>query len=79
MSKFRPQRRTLAEAMDEMVEIDGMAGLRKHLERDGYRAETLDKMTVEAYFGIDKRIGWDTYIVHSEGYGVLGFTDGPLV
>jgi hypothetical protein len=26
----------------------------------------------------DLRIGWDTYIVHIPGFGVIGFTDGPL-
>ena len=26
----------------------------------------------------DARIGWDTYIVTIDGYGVWGMTDGPL-
>lgn len=26
----------------------------------------------------DERIGWHTYIVSLEDYGVLGFTDGPI-
>lgn len=27
-------------------------------------------------YGYDPRIGWDTYIVTVEGFGVVGFTDG---
>lgn len=29
-------------------------------------------------YGFDKRIGWDTHIVTVDGYGVFGFSDGPL-
>jgi hypothetical protein len=39
-----------------------------------------EKVKVSPYFlSPDQRIGWDvTYIVEIEGYGVWGFTDGPL-
>jgi hypothetical protein len=30
-------------------------------------------------YGYDGRIKWNTHIVKLEGYGVLGFTDGPLI
>lgn len=36
-----------------------------------------DLVHVEPY-GWDERIGWDTHIVLLDGYGVFGFTDGPL-
>jgi hypothetical protein len=27
-------------------------------------------------YGRDDRIGWDTYLITLDGYGVMGFTDG---
>jgi hypothetical protein len=36
-----------------------------------------EDLKVAPYGGVDKRCGWDTYIVTIEGYGVMGFTDGP--
>lgn len=70
--KFRPQRGGLAEAMKEVVELDGMDALKARLRSlgwpDGY-------VRVEPY-AYDARIGWDTYIVTIDGNGV-GFTDGP--
>ena len=35
------------------------------------------EITVSAYVH-DDRIMWDTHIVEVAGYGVLGFTDGPV-
>jgi hypothetical protein len=35
------------------------------------------KVRVEFYTW-DGRIGWDTYLVSIDGYGVWGMTDGPL-
>lgn len=26
----------------------------------------------------DERIGWDTHVVTVDGFGVVGFTDGPV-
>lgn len=31
-----------------------------------------------SYYTFDKRINWETYIVEIIGWGVYGFTDGPL-
>lgn len=36
-----------------------------------------DGVKIEPYVE-DKRIGWDSHIVTLDGYGVLGFTNGPL-
>lgn len=71
---FRPQRGSLAEAMHEVKEFDGTkAGLEAIV---GYPID------VVKYYGMDKRIGWNTYIVighiHDET-AVLGFTNGPLM
>ncbi len=37
----------------------------------------LNQIHVEPYC-FDSRINWDTYIVTVDGYGVYGFTNGPL-
>jgi hypothetical protein len=36
-----------------------------------------EDITIEPY-GFDDRIAWDSHIVTLSGYGVLGFTNGPL-
>ena len=79
---FRPQRRTLADAMADAREFDGTrAGLQALLCSGDEIAE------VAAYgSGLDKRIGWNTYIVTARhpawpkpGPYVVGFINGPLV
>ena len=78
---FRPQRRLLIEAMDEAREFDGTrAGLQALLSP----GDVLHDVT--PYGGIDKRIGWDTYIVTTTHPGwadprpsVAGFINGPLI
>jgi hypothetical protein len=38
-----------------------------------------DNLHIKKYgSGIDDRCGWDTHIVTIDGYGVFGWTDGPL-
>jgi hypothetical protein len=84
--KFRPQRGGLDEAMKEMVEVDGRAGLIEHLreiQRLGPPFDP-DKVTVQPYGGEgdrgcdDDRIGWkNTHIVLIEGWGPVGFCEGP--
>ncbi|AHC30525.1 hypothetical protein CC53_gp108 [Rhizobium phage vB_RleS_L338C] len=37
-----------------------------------------DRVTLVKPYGWDERIGWETHIVLVSGYGVFGFTDGPL-
>jgi hypothetical protein len=86
--KFRPQRGGLDEAMKEMVEVDGRAGLIEHLREIhppfGPPFDP-DKVTVQPYGPIragrgcdDDRIGWkNTHIVIIEGWGPVGFCEGP--
>lgn len=38
---------------------------------------TAERLNIE-YYTFDDRIGWETYIVTVMGYGVVGFTDGPI-
>ena len=82
--KFREHRSLLVDSMETVKEFDGKKDLIEHLQKDldrwGVGKYDLSEITIEKYGnGIDDRIGWDTYIVHLEGYGVLGFTDGPAL
>lgn len=78
--KFREHRGSLDESMETCVELDDRADLVAHMRRQlaHYYFEFEDaQLKVEPY-AIDKRIGWlDTHIVTIDGYGVVGFTDGP--
>lgn len=76
--KFRPQRATLAEAMDEVCEVSDMADLKANICRIYDWLPNLDDLVVKPYGLMDARIGWDTYIVHSPKHGVMGFTNRPL-
>jgi len=71
--------------MATVVELDGRAALVAHVK--GLLAPFNFKGDIEAGLDVrpydplgldDTRIGWHTHIVTLEGYGVLGFTDGPL-
>jgi len=87
MFLFRPHRQFLAEAMEEVVELKDKEDLVRHIQEEwawykhGYKL-TNETITVEKYGnGIDKRIGWDTYIVevkNDEKHIVAGFTNGPV-
>jgi hypothetical protein len=80
--KFREHRGGLAESMETVVEVANRVELIIHLAHlmERYPGTVVDfqKIKIEPYGGWDERIGWDTYIVTLEGYGVLGFTNGPL-
>ena len=81
---FRPHRGSLKEAMEGVREVssvkDIVYGL--GLQYCEYLSEryVISDVLVELYDERpDDRIGWDkTYIVRIDGYGVLGFTNGPL-
>ena len=86
MFLFRPHRRLLAEAMEEVVELEDKNALVSHIKyiwghfpNHGYDIN-LDTIKVQKY-GFDARINWDTYIVtyeKGEHTHVEGFTDGPV-
>ncbi len=79
-TKFREHRGGLAESLETTVEVQTKAELAAHMRSKispfGFFFED-DDLTVEPY-GFDDRIGWDTYIVQIDGYGVAGFTNGAL-
>lgn len=63
--KYRPQRRSLAEAMACIVELPDRAALIARLAAElgpwGYAVEDADVRVTP--YGFDARIGWDTHLV----------------
>jgi len=83
MTLFRPQKRTLAEAMGEVEEINSLNELIEKIKTDlsiFKHSFSISSNTVHVeFYCYDKRINWNTYIVTLDGYGVIGFTNGPLI
>lgn len=82
MTLYRPHRGHLADSMKEVVMFHGRSELIKIMRAgvDWYppdKLPTVENTKVEAYGGVDKRIGWDTYIVTVNG-SAWGFTNGPV-
>jgi hypothetical protein len=82
--KFREHRGSLADAMETVIEVADRPALIEHIKAlepwgwsDCYLSVVDGDVTIEPY-GYDNRIGWDTHIVKLKGYGVIGFTNGPL-
>lgn len=83
MAKFREHRGGLAESLETTVEVETKADLVAHMRSKlspfGFHFEDAD-MTIKPYGAdpYDSRIGWNTFIVTIDGYGVAGFTNGAL-
>jgi hypothetical protein len=80
--RYRPHRGGLADSVALTVEVDGRAGLINHLrgELGPWTGTALmpDTVRITAYGGDDDRIGWkNVHIVTIDGYGVMGFCEGP--
>jgi len=73
MQKFRHHRRFLDESLKTTIFVKDKEELEEILG---------EPLKIEKYgTGIDKRCGWDTYIVtdiNIPNNAVFGFTDGPL-
>jgi hypothetical protein len=79
--KFREHKGGLDESMDTVVEVADRDALVQHVRKLmapwGFELDD-SKLKVKPY-AKDDRIGWpDTHLVTLEGYGVLGYTNGPL-
>lgn len=78
--KFREHRGLLDDSMATCIEVIDRAALvwrcQEILGPYGF-VVTPEKLHIEPY-SYDKRINWDTHIVTLDGYGVIGFTNGPL-
>ena len=80
MTLFRDHRNLLKDSMDTVRQVASLDDLILDLQkglRFFDRDIAKDQVTIKPYC-YDNRIGWDTHIVIVEGYGVCGFTDGPL-
>lgn len=69
--------------MATVVEVNSRVELIVHLTKllephNEMPPLAFNDIRIEPYGGFDERIGWNTHIVYLPGYGVLGFTDGPL-
>lgn len=82
MIKFREHRGGLAESMETMRTFETVHELKVHLELlfgTHVASNAVTSPYARGSDGRDDRIGWtNVHIVDSPGYGVLGFTDGPL-
>ena len=77
---YRPHRGGLAEAMAEVRTVASREELISIIreELSHYSVEVKEENFHVKQYGYDERINWDTYIVTLDGFGVLGFTNGPL-
>ncbi len=83
--RYRPHKGSLADSLAEVVEVDGRAGLIEYLLDElapypGWSGAAFmpDTVRISPYYGDDDRIGWkDVHIVTIDGYGVMGFCEGP--
>ena len=67
---FRPQRGSLDDSMAQVQPVKTRADIERIT---GFKV-----VAIEPYYGFDARIGWDTYIVLTNGRSAIGFTNGPL-
>lgn len=79
--RYRPHKGSLADSLALTVEVDGRAGLIAQLKKEfaPWPVWPDEKSVhVSSYYGDDERIGWkDVHIVTLDGYGVVGFCEGP--
>lgn len=78
--KFREHRGGLKESMETMVELKDRAALLEYCIKalgDFRFSFPPEALHIKPY-SYDDRIDWDTHIVSIDGYGVVGFTDGPV-
>lgn len=80
MFRYRDHRGGLAESMATVQEFSNKENLLHYLAISlGDYAKNVDiNKTTIAPYRFDERIGWDSHIVHLEGYGVFGFTDQQI-
>lgn len=77
---YRDHRGGLADSMDTVRKVSSRQELIDYLRRDlsAWKFEFPDEAVKIEPYGYDARINWDTYIVTVEGFGPVGFTNGPL-
>lgn len=78
---YRERKGGLAESMKTLDFFTSKQALIDKIQSDldVYGKGVYDASEIEFKpYGFDARIGWDVYLVTLKGYGVLGFTDGPV-
>lgn len=81
--RYRPHKRSLEESMKTVATFKNLAALifyMREVELKPYGFHFNDsQVRIAPYYGDDDRIGWkDVHIVTIDGYGVMGFVEGPL-
>jgi len=77
--RIREHRGGLAESMATVVDIEPtMGSVVTEVGRKLGREVKVGEVRVEP-IGHDPKTGWDTHMVQVEGWGVYGFTDGPVM
>ncbi|MCK9567521.1 hypothetical protein M0R72_01065 [Candidatus Pacearchaeota archaeon] len=79
--KLRQHRGGLAESMATTIEIEPTMEALLVAIRERYKGlmdVADDAVSVNPHGHHDKRNNWNTHIVVIQGFGVYGFTDGPL-
>lgn len=73
--RAREHRGGLAESLATVFEIETKEDLIREINErlDGHFRPSEVQFIHQ---GKDERIGWDTYLVSVQGYGVFGYTDG---
>lgn len=80
--QFRFHKGLLAKSIETVTTIEPsreaiLELAQKQLSKYGLKV-VLEDISIAPY-GFDDRIKWDTFIVSIHGYGVMGFTDGPII
>ena len=81
--KIREHRGLLSDSMETVREIEpNKEGIFNCIKESFKNWPTMsdikeNEIHIDRY-GYDDRIGWDTYIVTIDGYGVFGFADGGI-
>jgi hypothetical protein len=80
--KLRRHRGGYEESMETTIEIEPTkTALLKAIQDSaliGLPTDLTEDHLSVSQAGMDQRNGWDTYLVTIEGWGVYGYTDGPL-
>ena len=75
--KVREHRGLLSESMATVREVKNRSELLAIIQSQLLFEMDPARLHVEHYM-YDGRIGWDTYLISIDGYGVWGMADGPL-
>lgn len=75
-TKFKEHRGTLEDSMKTLIEVEDETALRLALHH--VSPKIVANAISQVPYGYDDRIGWDCYIITLDGFGVLGFSDGPI-